>query len=337
MKKQNVIVLGATGGVGAYTSLYLKEKGYNVIAVGKRKSDNGFFNGQNIKYVSVDITKVEDFEKLPQTNIFGIIQLAGFLPANMLGYNPQVYIDTNITGTLNVLQYAIKVKAKRYVYTTSFSDLSYLWGTDKSIKADSIVKFPINNDHSIYSITKNTGADLVRHFSKKHSFNHYILRFPNIYLYHPNTIYYVNGKKQRKGLFNVIDQAKKSEDIELWGSPTKVRDMVYIKDCIQIIEKCFSSSSKGGVFNVGTGVGISRKEQVNGIIKAFSPKEKPSKIIDRNDMPDSPQYIMDITKTIKELGYTPIYSYLKSLMDMKVEIELNRFEKLWGKKSDYSM
>ena len=40
---KTVIVFGATGNLGAYIALHLKEKGYNVIAVGRRKDDNGFF------------------------------------------------------------------------------------------------------------------------------------------------------------------------------------------------------------------------------------------------------------------------------------------------------
>lgn len=335
MEKNRVIIFGATGAVGAYTALHLIEKGYEVIGVGKRDSDNDFFKNNNCDYFSVDIEKKIDFEKLPQNNIYGVVHLAGFLPANMKDYNPQKYIDVNITGTLNILQYLIKVSAKKIVYTTSFSDVSYLWGDNKLIDPDSDIKFPMNNDHSVYSITKNTGVDLVRHFSDKHSFKHFILRFPNIYLYHPNTSYFVNGVKQNKGLFNIIKQAQCGEDVELWGSPLVVRDMIYIKDCIQIIEKCFSSDSQGGIFNVGTGVGITREEQIKGIIDVFAPSTANPKIIYRDDMPDSPQYIMDITKTKKELGYNPQYDYLKSLRDLKEEMEKETFEKLWGKESDY--
>lgn len=335
MKKNIIIVFGATGAVGAYTVLHLIENGYDVICVGKRKSDNNFFKEYKCNYFSVDIENVSDFEKLPQNNIYGVVHLAGLLPANMKGYNPQKYIDINIRGTLNVLQYAVKVSVKRFLYTSSFSDVSYLWGTEKPINSDSVIKFPLNNDHSVYSITKNAGADLVRHFSEKYNFKHFILRFPNIYLYHPNTLYFVNGIKQNKGLFNIIKQAQNGEDIELWGSPSVVRDMVYVKDCIQIIEKCFSSDSQGGTFNVGTGIGISREDQLKGIIDVFCPSKMKSKIIYRNDLKDSPQYIMDITKTIKELGYTPHYYYLKSLEDLKSEMRINRFEKLWGKPENY--
>lgn len=63
---QKVIVFGATGNLGAYVALYLKSKGYDVVAVGHRKNDNGFFASKGMQYLSVDITKLEDFKQLPQ-------------------------------------------------------------------------------------------------------------------------------------------------------------------------------------------------------------------------------------------------------------------------------
>ena len=45
-----IVIFGATGTVGVYTSLKLKEDGYDVVAVGRRKSDNGFFADYGIPY-----------------------------------------------------------------------------------------------------------------------------------------------------------------------------------------------------------------------------------------------------------------------------------------------
>lgn len=81
MKK--VLLFGATGTVGAYTCIYLKERGYDVIAVGRRKDDNGFFALHDMKYYSVDICNQDDFNKFPVARIFSIIHLAGILPARI--------------------------------------------------------------------------------------------------------------------------------------------------------------------------------------------------------------------------------------------------------------
>ena len=47
---KTIVIFGATGGIGAYTALYLHEAGhYKIIAVGHRKSDNGFYSQYGIK------------------------------------------------------------------------------------------------------------------------------------------------------------------------------------------------------------------------------------------------------------------------------------------------
>ena len=71
MKK--VVVFGATGNLGAYIAMDLKEHGYQVVATGHRKSDNGFFAAHGIEYVSLDINDKESFSKLPQENVYAIL------------------------------------------------------------------------------------------------------------------------------------------------------------------------------------------------------------------------------------------------------------------------
>lgn len=333
---KTVIVFGATGKVGCYTALYLKECGYNVIAAGKRSYDNGFFADYGITYLSIDIMDIDSYKSLPQQNVYGIVHMAAILPATMEGYNPRTYVESNIYGTLNVLDYAVSVGIKRFVYPKSWSDITYLTGNLTPIAADAPVKFPLDNDHTMYAITKNAACDIIQHYSVKYGFEYYILRFPNIFCYHPNPTYFVDGVKRWTGQRAIIEQAKKGEDIELWGNPDCARDVFYVKDCTQIIEKAFSANGESGIYNVGTGWLVTRMEQIQGLIEVFGNKEKKSKIIVKDDKPDSPTYLLDVSKTIDQLGYVPKYDYITYLNDLKQEMDANRFEKLWGKESDYT-
>ena len=327
-----IIVFGATGTVGAYTCLYLAEMGYTVLAVGSRKNDNGFFSDYGIEYLSVDIRAKEAFDILPQKDVDAVIHLAGLLPARMEGYQPQRYIDINVTGALNVFEYCAKVQAEKMVYSQSISDVSRLCGTTTPISSDAPVSFPLNNDHSVYSITKNAAVSLLEHFSAKYGFKYFVLRFPNIYLYHPNPFYYVDGIRRWQGYRLMIHRAMHGEPLSVWGEPKRVRDIVYVKDCCQIIEKCISvKDAPNGTYNVGTGVGTTMEDQVKGIVQVFSPPQTPSKISYDDSKPDSPEYIFDMTKVMDILGYIPRYDYIAYLEDFKKEMLAQRFEKIWGR------
>ena len=262
--------------------------------------------------------------------------MAAILPATMKGYDPHEYVRSNLDGTLNVLDYSVKAGVQRFVFPKSWSDILYLTGTLDPIPADAPVKFPLNTDHTVYAITKNAACDIIQHYSVKYGFRYYILRFPNIFCYHPNPTYFVDGRKRWTGQRAIIEQAKRGEEIELWGNPQAARDVFYVKDCTQIIEKCLSADGESGTYNVGTGKVVSRMDQIKGLIEVFGDPSNPSKIVVRSDKPDSPTYLLDISKTVDQLGFVPRYDYLTYLKDLKHEMEVNRFEKLWGKESDYT-
>ena len=76
---KTVGVFGATGNLGAYVSVKLKAEGYNVIAVGGRQSDNGFFASKGMEYYSVNIKNYEDFQKIKVDDIDTVCHFAGSL------------------------------------------------------------------------------------------------------------------------------------------------------------------------------------------------------------------------------------------------------------------
>ena len=60
-----------------------------------------------------------------------------------------------------------------------------------------------------------------------------------------------------------------------------------------------------------------------------------SSIIERPEKPDTASYIMDVSKTINELGYEPQFDYISYLLDMKKEMETEPFRDLWGSGFDF--
>lgn len=331
--RKKIVVFGATGLIGAYTTIALSKK-YSIIAVGRRKSDNNFFANNGIIYYSVDITQKEALNKIEEDNIYAVIHLAGIMPAAMEGYHPEVYVDSVIKGTLNVLNFCIDKKVNRIIFGQSRADSNYLMGKEP-IPSDIVKKFPLVGDHAVYSICKNAAVDLIEHYYHQYGLKRFVLRLPTIYAYHPNLFFYVNGLRKYMAYRLIIDKAIRGENVEIWGDPTKAKEIVYVNDAIQVIDKALQANIDGGVYNVGRGIPVTLEEQIKGIVEVFSPKSNPSKVIYCPEKPNGREYVNDISKTMNELGYIPQYDYRQLLEAYKKEMELQRFKLLWGVESDY--
>ena len=329
MCRKKILIFGSTGETGVYVTDFLNRKmkdQYEIIAIGRRKTD--YFNERNISYFSVDITDPNDFKQLSQENVFAIVHLAAVLPARIGIKSPQKYFEINTIGTLNILEYAKTAGVDRILFMKSVSDYyGYLTGDD-IFPANLPPKLKYTGDHTIYAISKCAADDVIEHYSQMYGIKKFTLRLPNIYCYHPDKYYYVDDKKVPISYRYMIDRAIQGKPIELWGDPKKGRDVVYVKDFAQIIWKALLSESMGGTFNVGSGKKTSMLEQIQGMIDVFSQKDNPSKIIYCPEKRDCINYLMDISKTEKELGYTPQYDYTGYLMDYKKEMLSNRFEGL---------
>lgn len=110
--------------------------------------------------------------------------------------------------------------------------------------------------------------------------------------------------------------SNKGETIEIWGDPERLLETIYVKDFLQIIEKCVESPLDGGIYNAGSG-GSTLKERIQGIVEVFSPKEHPSPIIYCPEKKSSQQFVLDIRKTMEQLKYTPQYNWKEYLLDFK--------------------
>lgn len=334
MSKEKILVLGATGNLGAYSALALKEAGYDIIATGKRKSDNGFFEDMGIPYYSVDITDSESFNCLMDLGITTVVDFAGELPSRC-AFNPQTLIRTITEATMNVLEFMRKTNAKKIIFPTTPYDLFHLHESGIPINPDAQRSFPLTGDHSIYAIAKNAAVDLIENYYNEYGISRFILRFFTIYQYHPNAYHYADGKMRMMPYRMLMDKAAKGEPICIYGDPTRVKEMVYIKDFTQVVVNAVKSDLSGGFYNIGSPTRVSLDEMIHGIVEVFSPENKKSIISYDATKPDTLQSMLDWSKTEKELNYKPQYSYIKMLEDFKQEMETEPLKKLWGTREDY--
>ena len=128
MKK--IVIFGATGSTGVYFTDYCRENLdpslYEVVAVGRKTPD--FFKAAGIRCERVDIRSDADFAKLPQTDVHAVVNMTGLLPAYMRRFDPFAYVETNIGGSLRILEYARKVGADRALYTQTWAEMAAFWG-----------------------------------------------------------------------------------------------------------------------------------------------------------------------------------------------------------------
>lgn len=329
MKK--IIIFGATGNTGMYFADYCKQhlnkSEYEIIAVGRKNTT--WFEKNGITYKQVDICNEDDFKTLPQENVYAVVNMAGILPAYLKEYNPFVYINTNITGGLQVLEYARRTNADRILYTQTWAEMAGYWGKETVLSPKMERKLCYTGDHAFYAITKSMIVETMEHYHQEFGLKNFVFRLPNIYLYNPEKYYYVDGVKRPISYRYMIDKAIRGEDIEMWGNPDAFKDIVYVKDFCQMMFKAIFADVDGGIYNVGTGIRTSLRQQIEGMIQVFSPKDNPSRIIKCPEKSTFTSFVMDIENAKNDFGYVPEYDYISYLEDYKREMEANRFQGLW--------
>ena len=317
MKK--IIIFGGYGNTGKYLIDYLYDNidtnTYKLIAVGRKKIDRPINNKAD--YISMDIVNRESFDVFDGNDIYAVINLAGAMPAQTKENDPYIYINTNVIGTLNILDFCVKNNVDRVIYPQTEADLSGYWNKEKLIKPDFPRKYELTENYGVYVTSKCTAVDLIKYYNMVFGLKAFIFRCPTIYLYKSNPYYYVNGEKRMLGYRKLIQDAIEGKDIELWGDPKREKDIVYVKDYCQLIYKALFVNKNFGIYNVGTGVGVSLQEQIEGIIEVFCQEDKKSKIIYCPLKDNAREFIMDISNAKDELGYEPKYDYFCYIKDFK--------------------
>jgi len=330
-----VIVFGAAGFIGAYLVDELVTGGFDVLATDISKAGEAHYKEQRIPFIPLDITRGEDFDKLPKEGATSVVNLACLQPANVSEeeYNPMNYIKVNVVGTLNILEFCRKNGIRKVIYTSSHRNVAGLWESGKPIHENAVRAIKYSGEYAMFSISESAAADCVEYYSQEYGMQGIIFRLPPVYGYGPHTEIFKEGKPIKTGFKIFVENAVAGKPLEVWGDCKKGRDVIYVKDVVSAIILALKSKDAIGLYNIASGRLLSLEEEVEGIVKVFSPKEQPSKIIYRPDKSNSLKpFLYDITKAKRDLGWSPRYSYEEWLVDYKKEMESGRVKFLLEKR-----
>ena len=244
-----VLVTGADGFIGSHLTEALVRNGYEVRAF---VYYNSFNSWGWLDHCADDVKdKFEVFAgdirdphgvKKAMTGCDAVLHLAALIAIPFSYHSPDSYVDTNIKGTLNVLQAARELNVSRVIHTST----SEVYGTAQYVPIDE--KHPLQGQ-SPYSATK-IGADQLA-FSFYSSFN-----LPVVTLRPFNT--YGPRQSARAVIPTIITQiANGNSQIKL-GSITPTRDFNFISDTVNgFISALSSKSGVGEVINLGSNFEIS--------------------------------------------------------------------------------
>ncbi len=295
-----VIVTGGAGFIGSHLVDHLINEGHDVkvldnLSTGQLKNLNK--SESKIEFINVDLSKNENLQDIFKNTdwVFHLAGLADVVPSIM---EPKKYFNSNVLGTLNVLEASRKNNIKSFVYAASAScyGIPNKYPTDENSKIDT--QYP-------YALTKYLGENLVMHYAKVYKMPNTSLRFFNVY-----------GPRSRTtgaygAVFGVfLAQKLNKNPLTIVGDGNQTRDFIHVNDLVEAILKVANKNIKNEIFNLGSSkeITVNKIADLIGGEKIFIP-ERPG---------EPNRSCADISKIKKAINWEPkinIEDGVKTLLD----------------------
>ena len=302
MKNQkNILVTGGAGFIGSHlVERLLAEKIWRVSVVDdfndfyapalKRENVAAHLADANYRLFEADICDAEALRTIFARNDFdAIVHLAARAGVRPSLKQPKLYAETNINGTLNLLDLAREFDVKQFVFGSSSS----VYGENEKVpfSEDDKISRPI----SPYAATKAAGELLCHTYSHLYGIRAVCLRFFTVY-----------GARQRPDLAirKFSQRITDGEPIQVFGDGETRRDYTFVDDIIQGVRAAIDyEHSMFEVFNLGESETVELRYLIELLEKNLDKKAA----IDRHPMQpgDVPQTYADISKARELLNYNP--------------------------------
>lgn len=306
---KKVLVTGADGFIGSHLTEELVKRGYTVKAFVYYNSFGAWgwldtFPKDLMEHIEIFQGDVRDPNGVRKAmeGCVAVFHLAALIAIPFSYHSPDTYVDTNIKGTLNILQAARELETERILVTST----SEVYGTAQYVPIDELHPF---QGQSPYSATK-IGADrLAESFYRSFNLPVTIVRPFNTY-----------GPRQsaRAVIPTIISQLLSGQEMIKLGLLTPTRDFNYVKDTVNgFIEIYHSERTIGQEINIATQHEISIGELAQELINQINPVAKI--VCDEQRLrPDKSEVnrLLGSNKKIKELtAWEPQYTFEQGLAE----------------------
>jgi len=299
IKSKHILLTGGAGFIGSHLSEKLLSLGYRVTSIDnfdnfyssdiKKKNIEVSLSHGNFKFFKTDIRNTLDFrEKLTDKYdiLIHLAAKAGVLPSIQ---NPLAYAETNIVGTLNLLEFAKEKGIRKFLFGSSSS----IYGVNINVpwsENDNVLK-PI----SPYAATKVSGELLGQVYSSLYNIQFLALRFFTVF-----------GPRQRPDLaiHKFTKMILNGTPIPFYGDGLSRRDYTYIADIVNgIIGAIEYEDSRYEIINLGNNNPVTLIDLVNTIELVVGKKAIINSL--PNQAGDVPITYANIEKAQTLLDYKP--------------------------------
>jgi UDP-glucuronate 4-epimerase len=314
-----ILVTGSAGFIGFHTCLKLIQQGHSVYGIdnindyyepklkferlkelGFSKVEANIFKKevQSNKYKGLRFSRIDLVDSISLSNLFEIekfevvCNLAAQAGVRYSIDNPKPYIDSNITGFLNIIEGCRNHNIKHLVYASSSS----VYGENK--KAPFETTDNVDHPISLYAATKKSNELMAHAYGHLYGFKTTGLRFFTVY-----------GPWGRPDMayFSFAQSISKDKPIEVFNNGKMQRDFTYIDDIVdgvvRIIEKNIDNRIHYKIYNIGNNKTVMLSEFISTIESALG--KKAIKVMRPNQLGDVPKTWADITALKKDYGYNP--------------------------------
>lgn len=301
-----ILVTGGAGFIGSHLAEHLLAAGHTVAILDdfndfydpqiKQANIAGFVKDVTVHHV--DLRDGPSVRNLFHREKFEVItHLAARAGVRASIQHPQLYYDTNVTGTLHLLEAARVTGVQRFIFASSSS----VYGASKTV--------PFSEDQHLtqtlspYAATKIAGEFLCSTYSHLYQLRVVALRYFTVY-----------GPRQRPDLaiHQFTRRIQAGQPIEQFGDGSTRRDYTYVDDVIQgTLAGLQHEGPLFDIFNLGESETIQLKDLIAAIENALGKKAKINQLPEQPG--DMPLTCADISKARRLLGYDPTTKFSEGL------------------------